>query len=116
MMVPATPELSSPPTPQERFALNLWRTRRRADLSQEDLANLIGVRRSAISPLERGLRLPRIDTILKLAAAMKVSPCLLLEGMQWRPGRYVDGNFCVEHPGASLRRGSLGSAISRGPD
>jgi len=115
-MAPAPPQLSSPPTPQERFALNLWRSRRRADLSQEDLASLIGVSRAVISPLERGLRLPRIDTILKLAAAMKVSPCVLLEGMQWRPGRYVDGDFYVEHPAARLRRGSAqGGGISRGP-
>ncbi len=97
------PQLSSPPTLAERFALNLWRSRRRADLSQDDLANRIGVSRAVISPLERGLRLPRIDTILKLAAGMKVSPCVLLEGMAWRPGRYVDGDFYVEHPAASLR-------------
>lgn len=116
MMAPAPPELSSPPTMQERFGLNLWRSRRRADLSQEGLANLIGVRRTVISPLERGLRLPRIDTILKLAAAMKVSPCVLLEGMQWRPGRYVHGDFYIEDPVVSLRRGGAGRAVSRGPD
>lgn len=116
MMAPAPPELSSPPTLQERFALNLWRSRRRADLSQEDLAILIGVRRTVISPLERGLRLPRLDTILKLAAALNISPCVLLEGMQWRPGRHVEGDFYVEHPASSLRRGSVRDAISRGPD
>ena len=74
------------------------------------------MRRTVISPLERGLRLPRIDTILKLAAAMKVSPCVLLEGMQWRPGWYVEGDFYVEDPAASLRRGGAGRAVSRGPD
>lgn len=102
MTAQTPPQLSSPPTLGERFGLNLWRSRRRAGLSQEDLANLIGVSRAVISPLERGLRLPCIDTILKLAAGMKVSPCVLLEGMEWRPGGHVDGDFYVEDPAASL--------------
>jgi transcriptional regulator with XRE-family HTH domain len=68
------------------------------------LATLIGVPHTVISRLERGVRLPRIDSVVKLAAAMKVSPCVLLEGMEWRPGRYVDGDFYVEHSAASLRR------------
>lgn len=104
MMARTPPRLSPEPTLAERFGLNLWRCRRRADLSQDDLANLIGVSRTVISPLERGLRLPRIDTVLKLAAGMNVSPCVLLEGMEWHPGRHVDGDFYVEHPAASLRR------------
>jgi len=98
------PQLSPEPTLGERFALNFWRSRRRAGLSQEGLANLVGMHRAEISVLERGLRLPCIDTILKLAAGMNVSPCVLLEGMEWRPGRCVDGDFYVEHPAASLRR------------
>lgn len=104
MMARTPPQLSPEPTLAERFGLNLWRCRRRAGLSQDNLAAIVGVSRAAISPLERGLRLPRIDTILKLAAGTNVSPCALLEGMEWRPGRYVDGDFYVEHPAASLRR------------
>lgn len=99
-MVRTPPQLSPEPTLAERFGLNLWRCRRRAGLSQDDLANLIGVSRTVISPLERGLRLPRIDTVLN----MNVSPCVLPEGMEWHPGRHVDGDFYVEHPAASLRR------------
>lgn len=98
------PQLSPTPTLQERFGRNLWRCRRRADLSQEDLANLVGLSRDAISRLEKGERLARLDTILKLAAGTNVSTCVLLEGLTWRPGRYVDGDFYVEHPAAELRR------------
>jgi transcriptional regulator with XRE-family HTH domain len=98
------PQLSPTPTLQERFGRNLWRCRRRADLSQEGLANLVGLSRDAISRLEKGERLARLDTIVMLAAGTNVSPCVLLAGMQWRPGRYVDGNFYVEHPAAALRR------------
>ncbi|MGN6256963.1 MAG: helix-turn-helix transcriptional regulator [Solirubrobacterales bacterium] len=103
-MVRTPPQLSPEPTLAERFGLNLWRSRRRADLSQEELANLVGLSRSAIYELEGGGRLPRLDTIVKLAAGTHVSTCVLLAGMQWRPGRYVDGDFYVEHPAASLRR------------
>ncbi|HET7416938.1 MAG TPA: helix-turn-helix transcriptional regulator [Solirubrobacterales bacterium] len=92
------------PTLEERFGLNLRRSRRRADLSQEDLGNLAGLSRDAVCQLELGRRWPRLDTILRLAAGTNVSTCFLLEGMEWRPGRYVDGDFYVEHPAAALRR------------
>jgi DNA-binding XRE family transcriptional regulator len=103
-MIPTPPHLNSKPTLEERFGLNLWRSRRRAGLSQEELGIVAGLSRDAVGKLELGRRLPRLDTILKLAAATNVSTCFLLEGMRWWPGRYVDGDFCVEHPAASLRR------------
>ncbi|HEU4705815.1 MAG TPA: helix-turn-helix transcriptional regulator [Solirubrobacterales bacterium] len=109
MMVRTPPQLSPAPTLGERFGLNLWRSRRRADLSQERLADLVGMHRTEIGALERGLRLPRIDTIAMLAAGTNVSVCVLLEGMEWRPGRYVDGDFYIEHPAARLRGGSVRS-------
>lgn len=104
-MMGRTPsQLSPEPTLGERFGRNLWRSRRQACLSQEELASLAGLTRPHISLLERGLRLPCIDTILKLAAATDVSVCALLAGMEWQPGRVVDGDFHVEHPAATLRR------------
>jgi len=98
------PELSPEPTLGERFGLNLWRSRRRAGLSQGELASLVGLSRPHVSVLERGLDLPRLDTILRLAAATNVSACVLLAAMEWRPGRHVDGDFRIEHPAAHLRR------------
>jgi transcriptional regulator with XRE-family HTH domain len=103
MMVRTPPELSPSPTLAERFGLNLWRSRRRADLSQEDLGSLAGLTRDAIQKLEKGRRLPRLDTIVKLASGTNVSTCALLEGMAWRPGQYVKGDFYVERPAARLR-------------
>jgi transcriptional regulator with XRE-family HTH domain len=82
----------------ERFGTHLKRTRRRADLSQQALADLVGMNRVNVSELERGLALPRIDTILKLAAGTNVSACELLEGMEWRPGRHLDGDFYLPSP------------------
>jgi transcriptional regulator with XRE-family HTH domain len=84
-----------------RFGRNLWRQRRRADLSQQELADLTGLNRMDISAIERGKRLPRIDTILKVSAGVEASPCDLLAGLRWYPGRYVEGEFHVEDRSAS---------------
>lgn len=78
-----------------RFGANLRRARRDADLTQEGLAHLIELSRCDVGQLERGLRLPRLDTILKLSAGVAVSPCVLLAGLRWQPGYYVDGQFCA---------------------
>jgi transcriptional regulator with XRE-family HTH domain len=44
--------------------------RREWDLSQRELADLCGTTQSAIARLERGLRPPRIDTLLRIARAL----------------------------------------------
>lgn len=105
-MAQSSPHPSPIPTLAKRFGRNLRRCRRRADLSQQDLADLVGLSRNAIYVLERGQRQPRVDTILKLAAGTRVSICVLLVGMQWRPGYfvYVVGEFEIEDPAARLRR------------
>lgn len=62
---------------------NLGRFRARVDLSQVNTAERAGLHRTEISLIERGLRVPRLDTIVKLAGAVEVDPCMLLEGMAW---------------------------------
>lgn len=74
----------------EHFGRRLWYRRRLADLSQEDLALLIDVHRTEVSQLERGLRVPRLDTILKLAGGVEVSPCDLVVGLRWQPGSQAE--------------------------
>jgi transcriptional regulator with XRE-family HTH domain len=80
----------------ERFGRSLWRHRRLADLSQEELAEIIGLHRMDISAIERGRRLPRLDTILKLSAGLEATPCELMAGLRWYPGHYVEGMFAIE--------------------
>lgn len=70
-----------------RFARNLVLRRRRSDLSQIETAQRSGLHRTEISLLERGLRVPRLDTIVQVAAGVEVEPCELLTGMAWRPDR-----------------------------
>lgn len=76
-----------------RFGDNLARYRKRADLSQEALSHLTSLHRTEISQLERGLRLCRIDTLVKLAASLEVSADELLGGITWSPGNYRPGGF-----------------------
>jgi transcriptional regulator with XRE-family HTH domain len=55
--------------------------RRRAVLSQEDLAARSGVARDTISKLETGQRRAYPSTIRKLAAGLDVEPRMLLGGV-----------------------------------
>lgn len=85
---------------RRRFAENLILLRGRADLSQERVAERASLHKTELSLLERGLRLPRLDTLVKLAGAIEVEPCELLTGMAWRLG----GN--AGRPGAYVQRGT----------
>lgn len=76
-----------------RFGDNLARHRKLADLSQEELSYLASLHRTEISQLERGLRLCRIDTLVKLKSSLEVSADELLVGLDWSPGDYRPGGF-----------------------
>lgn len=77
----------------ERFTENLMHHRKRAGLSQEALALVSDLNRTEIGQLERGNRLPRIDTLVKLAGGLGIDPCDLLDGMVWTPGSASEGRF-----------------------
>jgi transcriptional regulator with XRE-family HTH domain len=76
-----------------RFGENLVRCRKQAELSQEQLGLRADLHRTEIGLLERGARVPRIDTLLKLAAALNIAPSALLEGISWEPGEAHSGHF-----------------------
>lgn len=81
-----------------QFAANLLACRKRAGLSQEALGFRASLHRTEIGLLERGARVPRIDTLIKLASALNVPPGDLLEGIGWEscavgepiPGRFIE--------------------------
>lgn len=87
-----------------RFAKNLVSLRRRSDLSQAVTAERSGLHRTEISLLERGLRVPRLNTIVQVAAGVEAEPCDLLVGMAWKidarrlPGADISppGGFEIE--------------------
>jgi transcriptional regulator with XRE-family HTH domain len=78
-----------------RFGSNLQRHRRAEGLSQEAVARRIQIHRTEVGQLERGIRLPQLDTILKLATGVEASPCELMAGLKWLPGHYVEGRFHI---------------------
>lgn len=80
-------------TVAERFGENLMVYRRRAGLSQEELGVRGSLHRTEIGELERGVRVPRVDTLVKLAGALSVPPGDLLKGIAWLPGRERSGRF-----------------------
>ena len=81
------------------FGDNLRRARKRADLSQEELAWGASVHRTEISQLERGLRVARIDTVAKLAGTLEIDPGELFEGIAWAPGTVRLGRFTETREG-----------------
>lgn len=90
-----------------RFGQNLVRCRRRAALSQEELGARASLHRTEIGLLEHGLRVARIDTLIKLAGAMAIPPSELIDGIHWTPGDPGDGgfSFSVGSSAAARRRG-----------
>ncbi len=82
-----------------RFGENLTRRRRAAGMSQDDLGFAAGLHRTEVSGLERGARVPRIDTLIKLAAGLDIPPEGLLSGIDWQPGSIQPGGFNVTPSG-----------------
>ncbi len=87
-----------------RFGRNVFRARRRADLSQEELSFRSGLHRTEIGLVENGDRVPRLDTVLKLAGGIDVDPCELIDGMAWMPQGFKQGSFYVIGEDASRPR------------
>ena len=78
------------------FGENLCHLRKKAELSQEALGYLSSLHRTEIGLLERGARVPRIDTLVKIAISLELPlECPLLEGIRWRPTRAEAGGFEV---------------------
>jgi transcriptional regulator with XRE-family HTH domain len=72
---------------------NLAYCRRRAKLSQEELAVMASLHRTAVGQIERGERVCRVDTLIKLAGSLDIPPGDLLDGMGWDPGGTRLGQF-----------------------
>jgi DNA-binding XRE family transcriptional regulator len=76
-------------TLSEQIGLNLRRMRRRACMSQEDLSKRTGLHHSEISLLERGHRVPRIDTCIKIIESINADPRDLFRSIAWhQPARW----------------------------
>ena len=85
-------------TVAEQFGANLRYCRKRAGLSQEETALRASLHRTAVSYIERGARIPRIDTAAKLAAVIGVDPGDLFDGIVWQSGEVRRGSFSSDNP------------------
>ncbi|MGS1120703.1 helix-turn-helix domain-containing protein [Rhodanobacter sp. UC4436_H3] len=65
--------------PEVAFGLVLRALRKRAGMSQEQLALNADLQRNYISLLERGLNSASIKTLFKLASVLQASPSQMLE-------------------------------------
>jgi transcriptional regulator with XRE-family HTH domain len=83
----------------EQFGRNLAYCRKRAKLSQEELSVRASLHRTAVGMLERGERMPRIDSLIKLAGSLGVSAGELLDGLEWTPGETIHGSFRLSGEG-----------------
>ena len=65
----------------KHYRLKPWQGSSNPIRSQEDFARHIGVDRTYISGIERGVRNPTLDMIIKIAAGLGVPAQYLLEGI-----------------------------------
>jgi transcriptional regulator with XRE-family HTH domain len=91
----------------DHFGENLVIQRRRARLSQEEVAFRASLHRTEIGILERGLRLARIDTVVKLAGALEIDAGLLFDGLAWTAGSNIVGGFSAPSGEPRQRRGRV---------
>lgn len=68
----------SKPSPEVMLGKEIARLRKRIGLSQEELGFRAEVHRTYISQLERGLKSPTLNMILKLSRALKASASKLV--------------------------------------
>lgn len=60
----------------------LTKYRERKGLTQDVLSGLAGLDRTHYSKLERGLRIPTLDTLFKIGQALDVPPHMILKSIE----------------------------------
>lgn len=72
-------ELSDPKATRRILARNVRRLRAARGLSQEALAEEVGLRQAQISEIESGVNNITLDNLHRLAVALGVRPCDLID-------------------------------------
>ena len=91
--MPSQAEMDAHRAFAERFGANLLCARKAAGISQEMLGFEAALHRTEVGTLERGVRIPRLDTALKLASVLGVSMDELVEGIEWSAPVLGGGRF-----------------------
>lgn len=84
----------------KRVAENLRSARRGLEISQETLGILAGLHRTEIGMLENAERIPRIDSVVKLATVLEIPVDQIVDGLTWEPPRRIGeaSRFKAERP------------------
>lgn len=97
-----------------RLGENVRLVRAGVHISQEELGYRADVHRTQISLIESGRRLPRVGTVLKLAAGLEIDLVTLLDGIAYRPRFYSAERGAFEiSPRSLFEVGAVGGG-SRG--
>ena len=67
--------------------------RTHGEMTIRDVARLAGIASSAVTEIEQGTRIPRADTLERLAAALKVPGCWLVFGDGPAPAGWLAGDL-----------------------
>lgn len=70
------------PYNSEAFGIIIGRERARLGLTQERLSALAEISRSHLAALECGSKIPRVDTLYKIAEALSIKPSTLIMMME----------------------------------
>ena len=65
---------------QVEFGQRMQEARRLAGMTQEELADVLGIDKNHVSRLERGVKACSIDILVEISAALRVSTDYLLTG------------------------------------
>ncbi len=90
---------------QARFAENLARCRKRAGLTQEEVAARAALGRDTVWKYERQVHVPILDVLIRLSGALSVQPADLLDGIAYRPSFIGKGEGRYEIAGRPLQDG-----------
>lgn len=65
----------------------LARLRREAGITQEKLAEIAEIERGYVSLIERGLRMPTVDTVFRLCRGLDCRPSELIQAVETQVGK-----------------------------
>lgn len=107
-----------PPTDElrARLGMNMRKHRERLGISQHELGYRAEVHPAAISPMELGKTMPRIETFIRVAGALEATPGELAAGIVWTPAKVVmvSGDFQVpSDPDLAAKAAALREASPR---
>ena len=71
---------------KEVVAINLRRVRHAKELTQEELADAAGLSARYVGAIERADKSPSVSVLGRIADALEIDPCELVQSVKPRPG------------------------------